>query len=238
MDIRKYFVVNGNFQGNGKSNSKSVDKSSDKLLDKSNKNENEIEIEKKTKYNIFEAFADGSSFNNGSKNKSIRRGGIGVYFPNYSEHISQPLDKSDKITNNVAELLACIEAIKFFIGLSEFNKDCDKIILYTDSLYTINSMTNWAHTWRKNDWRKYNSRKRTYQEIQNKELMIQLYNLTHPQSHSHAHSHYRVQYVHVRSHQPEPTHLSQDDVQYKIWLGNKIADKLATDASKKSSNIV
>jgi hypothetical protein len=63
MDIRKYFVVNGNSQenenSNSNSNSKSVDKSSDKLLDKSNKNE--IEIEKKTKYNIFEAFADGSS---------------------------------------------------------------------------------------------------------------------------------------------------------------------------------
>ena len=63
--------------------------------------------------------------------------------------------------------------------------------------------------------------------------MIELYNLTHS-----SHNNYRVQYVHVRSHQPEPTHLSHDNVQYKIWLGNKIADKLATDASKKSSNII
>ena len=219
MDIRKYFLVNGNpyKDSNSKSSNKSVDKPK---KDKPKKDENT--------YKYYEAFCDGSSFNNGSKNKSIRSGGIGVYFPDYNDqNISYPLDKSDKITNNVAELLACIEAIKFFIALPNFNKECDKIIIYTDSSYTINSMTNWAHTWKKNDWKKYNSRKRKYQEIQNKELIVELYNLTHHITHN-----YRVQYIHVRSHQPEPTHLSQDDVQYKIWLGNKIADKLATDASK------
>ena len=234
MDIRKYFLVNGNPYKDSNSKSKSSDKSLNKSVDKPKKDKPK---KNENTYKYYEAFCDGSSFNNGSKNKTIRSGGIGVYFPDYSnQNISHPLDKSDKITNNVAELLACVEAIKFFIALPDFNKDCDKIILYTDSSYTINSMTNWAHTWRKNDWKKYNSRKRKYQEIQNKELMIELYNLTHP--HYHSHSHYRVQYIHVRSHQPEPTHLHQDDVQYKIWLGNKIADKLATDASKKSSNIV
>lgn len=184
-------------------------------------------------YELYEAFADGSSFNNGHKNHSLRSGGIGVYFPNYSQHnISKGLDKLDKITNNVAELLACIQAIKFFLALPQFNQNCDKIIVYTDSSYTINSMTNWGHTWRKNNWQKYNVRKKKYQEIQNKELIVELYNLSHK-------GNYKVQYVHVRSHQPEPKHLSQDDIIYKMWLGNKIADKLATDANKKKySNII
>ena len=220
MDIRKYFVVN-NENSNKESNffPKDTTKIKKKTPESMKLSTN--------KYQIYEAFADGSSFNNGSKNKSIRSGGIGVYFPDYSQNnISNPLDKSDKITNNVAELLACIEAIKFFLQLSEFDNNGDKIILYTDSSYTINSMTNWGHTWRKNVWRKYNTNKRKYQEIQNKDLITQLYSLTH-------NGNYKVQYVHVRSHQPEPIHLSHEDIMYKMWLGNKIADKLATNASKK-----
>ena len=38
-------------------------------------------------HELYEAFADGSSFNNGHKNHSLRSGGIGVYFPNYSQSI-------------------------------------------------------------------------------------------------------------------------------------------------------
>ena len=98
-----------------------------------------------------------------AKNKTKRK-----FLPNLQnvKFFSKTLDKSDKITNNVAELLACIEAIKFFLALPKFNQNSDKIILYTDSSYTINSMTNWAHTWRKNNWQKYNVRKKKYNDKQ------------------------------------------------------------------------
>ena len=56
----------------------------------------------------------------------------------------------------------------------------------------------------------------------NKELIIKLYNY---------YNEYKIKFIHVKAHTSEP----KDHLLYDIWYGNKMADKLATDASKKSS---
>ena len=58
-------------------------------------------------------FTDGSTLNN--QTKGDRKGGVGVFFGNDdARNISLPLEETDsnKVTNQVTELLACIKAIE------------------------------------------------------------------------------------------------------------------------------
>lgn len=150
-------------------------------------------------------FTDGSTLNN--QNKLKRRGGYGVYFgDDDSRNISESLGKSDKHTNQVAELTACIKGIEKILE----SNDKVNIIIYTDSNYTVQSMTNWGKKWEKNNW--INSKGKV---IENKELIITLYNYTKK---------YNIKFKHVRAHQKEP---SKDSPDYFYWYGNYMADKLA-----------
>ena len=163
--------------------------------------------------NIFEAFTDGSTFNNGKKNK-IQFGGIGIYFPS-QKHLNIGECLYGKITNNIAELKAIIKAIDYFINHNDYSSE--KIIkIYSDSEYTINCITKWSKTWEKNNWKKKDKK-----DVCNKELIIKLYNY---------YKKYKIKFIHVKAHTNEPS----DPKLHKIWYGNKMADKLATDSSKKS----
>ncbi len=69
-------------------------------------------------------------------------------------------------TNNRMELLAPINALR---GI----KPGSKIKIYTDSQYVKNGITEWINTWMSNDWK--TSKK---EDVKNKDLWIELYNLT------------------------------------------------------------
>ena len=69
-------------------------------------------------------------------------------------------------TNNRMELLAPINALR---GI----KSGPKIKIYTDSQYVKNGITEWINTWLNNDWK--TSKK---EDVKNKDLWIELYNLT------------------------------------------------------------
>ena len=69
-------------------------------------------------------------------------------------------------TNHKMELLAPIKALQEI-------KEQQLIEIYTDSQYVKLGITDWIHKWIKNDWR--NSKK---EPVKNKELWIELYDLT------------------------------------------------------------
>jgi ribonuclease HI len=69
-------------------------------------------------------------------------------------------------TNNKMELMAPIKALQEI-------KAKQPIEIYTDSQYVKLGITNWVHKWMKNNWQ--TSKK---QPVKNKELWIQLYELT------------------------------------------------------------
>lgn len=69
-------------------------------------------------------------------------------------------------TNNKMELMAPIMALKQI-------KQNDQIEIYTDSQYVRLGITEWVHKWIKNNWQ--SSKK---EPVKNKELWIQLYELT------------------------------------------------------------
>ena len=150
-------------------------------------------------------FTDGSSLNN--QNKKLRKGGYGVFFgDNDKRNISKKL-KGSKITNQVAELTACVEAIK----IADKTKN---ITIYTDSMYIVNSINKWCKGWEKNNW--INSKNKV---IENKELMIELYNLS---------KEHNIKIKHIRAHRNEP---KKDTLDHFYWYGNMMADKLAVEGS-------
>ena len=203
MDIRKYFIVKENH--NQKQN----------LDEQENCN---ITSETPTKKEIINVFTDGSSINNGIKNKK-HSGGIGIYVENTKEEISEKIE--DKITNNICELKACIRAINFIVDKPDYKNNV--INIFSDSEYVINSITKWADNWKKNNWQKYNKQKKKRTDIKNKELIINLHNLYHK---------YPVKFTHVKAHKSQPCHNSPE---YKLWYGNYMADKLATSAANSVS---
>ena len=68
-------------------------------------------------------------------------------------------------TNNRMELMAPINALK------NINSD-EEINIFTDSQYVKLGITEWINTWVKNNWK--NSKK---EEVKNKDLWMELYNL-------------------------------------------------------------
>ena len=166
MDIRKYFKV--------------IPKDNE---DTSIVNNNFIKPIIKT----YEVFVDGSTFNNGRSNS---KGGIGIFFAdNDSKNVSSEI-KFKKVTNNICELKACIEAIKIIVNKEQSNENFFKILIYSDSQYTINSIVNWASMWKFNDWKRKVT-KNKFVDIKNKGLIKELHDM---------YNKYNIRFKHVKAH--------------------------------------
>jgi len=166
--------------------------------------------------NEIHIFTDGSTLNN--QNKGNRVGGVGVFFGDDDyRNISYKLVESSKhkVTNQVAELTACIKAIEKIISTELVMGK--QIILYTDSMYIVNSMSSWASNWKKNNWKKSDGK-----VIENVNLMKKLYFLA---------KNMNVIFRHVKAHKKEP---NKDSPEHKLWYGNYMADKLAVEGSNKN----
>ena len=73
--------------------------------------------------------------------------------------------KVKETTNNRMELIAPIMALKKIESKSD-------VVIFTDSTYVKNGITEWIKKWKKNDWK--NSKKKP---VKNKDLWIRLNNL-------------------------------------------------------------
>ena len=157
-----------------------------------------------TKYDIKEVdyfvYTDGSCYNNGNI-KSLA--GIGIYFDqNNTKNVSKVIERSNKQTNNTAELMAIIEAYE--IIKNDLNSK--KICIFTDSEYSIKCATSYGAKCESNNWIK---------NIPNKELVKQIYNIYN--------SNNNLMLKHIKAH---------TNLQDNHSIGNANADKLAYDAIK------
>jgi len=138
-------------------------------------------------------YTDGACKNNGSKNA---RAGIGVHFSKRNtiefDDVSEPF--TDNPTNQRAELSAILRALRLTKELSQ------KIIIYTDSEYSINCIERWFASW---------VSKNKLDEKKNIDLIRP--------SHLY-YRHLRVEFRHIRSH---------TGLQDEHSLGNAEADRLA-----------
>ena len=97
---------------------------------------------------VLIVFTDGSALNNGAKNC---KAGYACVWPEHRElDFSEPIPQG---TNNRAEYLAVIKAIETADGVLDtaFEKT---LVIYTDSMLLINTITKWMGGWKRNSWRK------------------------------------------------------------------------------------
>ena len=167
--------------------------------------ENNLEKKSINTINDLIIYTDGSCINNGQPNATA---GIGVYFgKNDPKNLSEKF--TDQPTNQRAELYAVIKALDIIYDNPEYNNKLTKIIIYTDSEYTIKCITKWIHSWLQNNWQTSNG-----EMVKNKKYIECLYKLTKQFK--------NVDFKHVRS------HTGKLDIHS---IGNQEADRLAVEAS-------
>jgi len=152
----------------------------------------------------IEIFTDGACSSNG---RSSAQAGYGLYFPNneYKSYGRAFIHKP--ITNQRAELYAIYKALK--IGTTEDNK----LIIYTDSLYSINCVTKWMKSWLASGWKT-----KTGKPVKNVDI-LQMINEIYLENKE------KITFVHVKAHTGKSDYHSK---------GNEQADILARSGVKPS----
>ena len=107
---------------------------------------------------MIKIYTDGSCLNNPGN------GGWAAII-NFNNKVKKISGSVKDTTNNKMKLMAPIQALKTI-------KERQPIEIYTDSQYVRLGITDWVHKWLKNNW--LTSKK---EQVKNKELWIQLYNL-------------------------------------------------------------
>ncbi len=162
-----------------------------------------------------EVFADGSCIGNGKRNAV---GGVGVFFGiGDKRNFSKRYDHNDITTSLNAITNQTMELMAIWHALSRVGSSQKKIIVNTDSMYSIKCITVWSAQWKRNGWRTASKN----QPVQNRRLIEDVLKLVQQTS---------AVFVHVRGHGIEPRDKSSRA--WHLWHGNMQADSLASTASK------
>jgi ribonuclease HI len=95
------------------------------------------------------AFTDGSAIDNG---KPHCRAGYSAVWPYHDSYNRAEKLRDKERTNNRAEYMALVMA---FDIANEIDPEKQKtLIIYSDSLLLIKSLTEWIYAWKKNNWKK------------------------------------------------------------------------------------
>ena len=121
---------------------------------------------------MIKIYTDGSCLNNPGN------GGWAAII-NINDEVKKISGSVKDTTNNKMELMAPIKALQKI-------DEKQPIEIYTDSQYVRLGITDWVHKWIKNNWK--TSKK---EPVKNKELWIQLYELT---------STYDIKWIWVKAH--------------------------------------
>jgi ribonuclease HI len=154
----------------------------------------------------IEVYTDGATPNNQS-NATV--GGVGVYFgPEDPRNVSERVE-DDKVTNNRCELLAITRALEVCLASEgdALGKGTAHVVIHTDSMLCINSLTQWRFKWEACGWKKASG-----EPVKNVDLMKRACALLDAAPLKGA-----VSFRHVRGHAGVP--------------GNEAADGLATRAA-------
>jgi len=152
-----------------------------------NNDNNDIDEDTPLNLNVSKSQYDVVIYTDGSSNQV--RAGYGVVFTQNDQMVSTfkgpiPLDIYPTQTNNQSELYAILIAMKESRGYN-------KILIKSDSDYSIKSLTEWFHGWIKNSWK---TSKGT--DVLNKELIMTILaeiNWGHPNERS-------ITFEHINAH--------------------------------------
>ena len=160
-------------------------------------------------------------FTDGSYKKSTNKAGTGVFFGESGVSIKLP----DGFTNNQAELIGILYALQQIkLNTSQLSTCAKHVIVISDSMYCINTVTKWMKAWEKNNWEKANGEPILNPElIQAINILWQTINKTKSESDLNG----KVKFEHQNSHTTAP--ITKQSREYMLWRGNHIADQLATN---------
>ncbi|KAF3202390.1 hypothetical protein TWF191_002954 [Orbilia oligospora] len=148
---------------------------------------------------VLKIYTDGSSLMNGS---ASARAGVGIWFgPGDKRNVSEPLNDS-RATNNRAELSAILRAI-------EIAPKHREILIFTDSKYAIQCVTEWFQKWRSNGWQTAAGK-----PVENQDIIEEILNLIEERI---TQGGAKTKFEWVNGH--------------KGVVGNEMADKLARDGA-------
>ena len=134
-------------------------------------------------------------------------GGYAVVSLEENELVYSYVEDFQHTTNNRMELMAILHVMK----LAAEDKENDYLV-YSDSAYAINSISNWIYGWACNGW--INSKKK---QVENIDLMKEIY-----------------QYVKF----PMPNFKLEKVHGHDGLLGNELADALAKNDKQKYLNLI
>ena len=109
-------------------------------------------------------------------------------------------------TNNQMELTAPIEALKYISARQDLAGK--EIEIFADSKYVIHGITEWIFNWQKNNWR--NAAKKP---VLNKELWVELYDLT---------KNFQIKWQYVEGHSGDKWNDRADEIATNFADGNEI----------------
>lgn len=164
----------------------------------------EEEVNSTTNDGVLHIWTDGACKGNG---RADAVAGIGVYFGHRDKrNVAERYLPSSGLpaTNQTAELSAAIRALE--IGLAQ--PGANSIQIHTDSMYTIDCVNKWIHSWKRKNWLTAKG-----QPVKNQPLIKRLYELAFEQTWA------KVSFVHVRGHSGD--------------ANNDCADKLANEGCTK-----
>src|SRR3989338_8252712 len=134
--------------------------------------------------------------------------GYGIHFPNKEfPDVSKKFTKTP-LTNQRAELYAIYKAIKIVSKGVIFSK----LTIYTDSEYSIKSLTIWINKWIQNGWKTANNK-----PVLNVDIIKKIHKLMSKHEN-------KIELIHVRSHTGKKDFIS---------IGNDVADTLASIGASK-----
>ena len=123
----------------------------------------------------IELYTDGACRGNGQIVNAPSGIGVVLLIENKEPMFYKEKLKFEPNTNNKAEIYAVIRGLELlFKNYNPFNSNDfvkNKLIIYSDSSYLINGITNWINGWRANGW--INSKK---EPVKNKEFWENLDN--------------------------------------------------------------
>lgn len=157
----------------------------------------------------IELYTDGACRGNGTASNPISGIGCVLLVPGQKPiYLKQKLDFEPN-TNNKAEIYAIARGLDLLYKYGKFPEtDFEKyqLVIYSDSAYTINGITNWINGWRANGWMTASKT-----PVKNKDLWILLDSMLEALKNQ-----FEIEFVKVKGHAGNK------------W--NEVCDKLANEA--------
>ena len=150
-------------------------------------------------------FTDGSCVKKGNQCKAS----YGYYMTIDSQEYEDYRLLEGEKTNNKAEISGIILALEILNNFVQLN---DHVAIYSDSEYTIKSLTEWIINWKKNGWKTAN--KKPVKNVELIKQMDELYESVKSKCHN-------IVIKHIMAHQKEP---SKETLEWELWYGNNRVD--------------